>query len=402
MNIEVVIPKLHAAQKAIVEESARFNAVQCGRRFGKTTLGKDRLIAKPLEGKPAAWFAPTYKLLSEVFDSVESILGPAIESSNKQLKEIKLVTGGCIDFWSLEDHNAGRGRKYASVVVDEAGIVPHLKEVWQQAIRPTLTDYKGEAWLLGTPKGRNFFHECYTKGQDSQQSLWKSWRRGSVDNPLLDPTEIEDARRELPKAVFDQEYRGIPADDGGNPFGLDAIRSCLGPISDAPAVAFGADLAKSQDFCVTVGLDIHGCVCHFDRWQSDWKSTTERLQRNMGWVPSLVDSTGVGDPIVEDLQRSNSNFEGFKFTQTAKQQIMEGLSNALQRGLIRIPTGVLHDELESFTFEYSKRGVRYTAPQGMHDDCVCALALAVHKWRMPSTSFQSVEGIMMGRSGVYL
>jgi hypothetical protein len=88
----------------------------------------------------------------------------------------------------------------------------------------------------------------------------------------------------------------------------------------------------------------------------------------------------VGDPVVEGLQReAGHHFEGFKFTSATKQQIMEGLAVAIQRKQVTFPEGPIVSELETFEYEYTRTGVRYTAPEGLHDDCVCALALAVQR-----------------------
>ena len=200
----------------------------------------------------------------------------------------------------------------------------------------------------------------------------------------MDAGEIADARADLPEHVFEQEFLGIPADDGGNPFGIDAIRSCVtGELSGCAPHSFGIDLAKSVDWTVVCGLDEAGCVCTLDRFQSDWGATRERILATVNGWRALVDSTGVGDPIVEDMQRIRSQIEGFKFTSSSKQQLMEGLAVAIQRQEIRIPEGWLVNELESFEYEYTRTGVKYNAPQGLHDDGVCALALAVHLWKRP-------------------
>jgi hypothetical protein len=103
---------------------------------------------------------------------------------------------------------------------------------------------------------------------------------------------------------------------------------------------------------------------------------------------ALIDSTGVGDPIVEQLQsRCGGLVEGFKFTAQSKQQLMEGLAAAIQQRAIRFPDGPLVQELESYTYEYTKSGVRYTAPEGLNDDGVCALALAVQAKSAPRPRF---------------
>ena len=180
----------------------------------------------------------------------------------------------------------------------------------------------------------------------------------------------------LPAEVFAQEFEGVPAEDGGNPFGLDAIRECIGPLSSAPPEYYGVDLAKSQDYTAVVALDKDGAVCRLERWQSPWNVTRERLAAMIGDKPAQIDSTGVGDPIVEDLRKVCRRAEGFKFTSQTKQQLMEGLSNAIQSGEIRYPDGWLRAELESFGFRYTTGRVVYEANSG-HDDDVCALALAV-------------------------
>jgi hypothetical protein len=175
----------------------------------------------------------------------------------------------------------------------------------------------------------------------------------------------------------EQEFLGVPADDGGNPFGLDAIERCIAEKSSNPPKAIGVDLAKSVDYTVVCGLDEAGSVCLLERWQAPWSETIGRIERMLGEVPALIDSTGVGDPIVEDLQRKQPRVEGFKFTQVSKQQLMEGLASAFQTGRIQIPDGWLRTECETFEYQYTRTGVRYEAPSGMHDDGVCALALAL-------------------------
>jgi hypothetical protein len=365
----------HAGQRQVIEQAARFNVLECGRRFGKTTLGEQVLIEPALRGAPTAWFAPTYKLLSEVWRDVKGIVRPLAPTVSEQERRLQFFTGGTIDFWSLDQPDAARGRKYKRVVIDEAGIVRDLESAWQQAIRPTLADLKGDAWFLGTPKGRNFFHRLFAKGESGEEG-WRSWRLPTITNPTIDPAEIEAARRDMPPAAFNQEFLGIPADDGGNPFGITAIRACIGAMSSAPAACYGVDLAKSHDWTVVCGLDEAGRVCRLERWQSDWGQTRRKVLDIVGDVPTLVDSTGVGDPITEDLTRERYSIQGLKFTSTSKQQLMEGLAAGIQRGELSFPEGWLTNELEAFEFEYRAGGVRYSAPDGLHDDGVCALALA--------------------------
>jgi hypothetical protein len=193
----------------------------------------------------------------------------------------------------------------------------------------------------------------------------------------LSEDEIEDARRQLPDNVFRELYLAEPSDDEGNPFGIIAIRDCIAPMSNERAEVFGIDLAKSVDWTCIIGLDRRRRVCVFERFQKPWNETIETVRRIVGRTKASVDSTGVGDAILESLQAGGrSNFEGFKFSQGSKQQLMEGLAVAIQKHEISFPEGVISNELETFEYLYTRTGVRYSAPSGMHDDAVCALALA--------------------------
>jgi hypothetical protein len=386
VEIEPIEDVLHAGQLAVYRERRRFNVLECGRRFGKTLLGVQLAIDCAIDGGTVGWFAPTYRYLADPYRSLQRAIMRAIIREDRVERRVELVTGGAIDFWSLDSVDAGRGRAYDRVIIDEAGIVRDLGPAWQETIRPTLADRQGDGWFLGTPKGRNFFHRCFERGQVGDLE-WKSWRLPTTTNPLIRPEEIEAARHELPKVVFEQEFLGIPADDGGNPFGLSAIASCIADESSAPIAAVGIDLAKSVDWTVVCGLDREGNVCALHRWQGPWEETERRILSLLdGDFPVLIDSTGVGDPIVERVQRQRPRVEGFKFTQQSKQQIMEGLAVAFQRREIRIPDGWLRVECESFEYSYGRTGVRYEAPSGMHDDGVCALALAVRCLEMNAHS----------------
>ena len=367
---------LHPAQREVLRSLRRFSVLEIGRRWGKTTFGQQMAIEAAINGRTVGWFAPSYKYLADPVREFERSMKPLLLRHDRIEKRMEFRTRGSIDFWTLEDIDSGRGRAYDLVIVDEAGFAPKLLEAWRASIRPTLADRKGRALFLGTPKGTADFHRLYLEAEGDTSGEWAAFRLASATNPHIDPAEIEAARRMLPPEVFAQEFEGVPAEDGGNPFGLDAIRECIGSLSSAPVDVWGVDLAKSQDWTVAVGLDAEGRVCRLERWQGPWSVTRERLARMIGDKAAQIDSTGVGDPIVEDLRKVCRRVEGFKFTSQSKQQLMEGLQLAIQTREIRYPDGWLRSELESFGFRYSGRAVSYEATVG-HDDGVCALALAV-------------------------
>ena len=126
-TVQLTLPTPHPAQATIITEAKRFNVLSCGRRFGKTTLGMDRLIHPALRGKPVAWFSPTYRLLSDAWRSLQSTLHPITVRKNESEHRMELRGGGVVEAWSLDNADAGRGRAYAAIVIDEAALVANLE-----------------------------------------------------------------------------------------------------------------------------------------------------------------------------------------------------------------------------------------------------------------------------------
>ena len=377
----VRLHKRHPGQAAIAAHPARFKVVMCGRRFGKTQLGVRRACDVALAGHPVGWFAPTYKYVLEVWRELLQRLKPVISRSNDQERRIELVTGGIIEMWTMDTPDPGLGRKYKLAVIDEAGIVPELLDLWQRAIRPTLVDLSGHGLFLGTPRGRRHgFVVLFNRGNDPNEPDWASFRAKTLDNPYIPVEEVDAARRELPPEVFAQEFEGVPTDDGANPFGLDAIHKSVRPLSTNPVVVYGVDLARSLDFTVVVGLDAYRNIAFLDRWQAPWAATKAKVRDIVGQTPIVADATGVGDAIVADLQTMGVDVTPHVFTQPSKLRLMQRLVAAFQGNELGIPEGWLVGELEAFEFMYTATGVRYEAPSGFHDDGVMALGLALYGW----------------------
>ncbi len=277
-------------------------------------------------------------------------------------------------------------------MLDEAS---RIKEQGFWAVRSTLTATRGPIRCIGNVKGRRnwFFNLCRRAESGAPDMEYhKLIAADAVAAGVLTADEVADAKDKLPLSVFEELYLAKPSDDGGNPFGIKAIEDCCGPMSGGSPVVFGVDLAKSVDWTWPIGLDDDGAICFSERWQGPWRATKGRLADIIGGTPALIDSTGVGDPIVEDLQAVCPCVEGFKFTSNSKQQLMEGLASDLQQGRIRGIDETLKIELESFEYEYTRTGVRYTAPEGMHDDGVCSLALARQKIREGVGGMMSAYG----------
>lgn len=402
---------LHTAQAQIRSEARRFNVPACGRRIGKTWLSVDLLIeTSVVMSQPAAYFAPTYKMLTETWQNLLNVLKPITSRVSEQEKRIEVRGGGLIDCWSFEAPDACRGRKYKRAIIDEAAHSPGLKNAWSAAIRPTLTDLVGDAWFPSTPNGMNDFWQLYQRGLDDAFPDWMCWQMPTSANPFIKATEIEAARLELPQSIFEQEYLAQFIEDGGAVFRnlaacTTAMRQEIGDRTHRYVI--GIDWAKLEDFSVMTVIDCTsgGEVCYIDRFNGiEYVLQIDRLialcER---FDPVLVISEKTGNvALSEMLHRSQYRSRrergqraiplwDFDTTNARKQEAVQALALAFERKQVRIPSNpILLAELQAFTAERTPSGlIRYCAPEGLHDDCVMSLMLTWWGARRVG-----VEGIM--------
>lgn len=382
---QIHLQSLHPGQLTVINNRKRFNTLAMGRRWGKTVLGQKLAIDPALAGFPVGWFSPSYKLLIDVWRDLRNALQPIIARSNVQERRIELTTGGVIEMWSLDNADAGRGRKYARIIVDEAAMVKSLTHAWSASLRPTLTDYAGDGWFLSTPKGRNGFWQLYQSGQDDTNSEWASWHMPTATNPFIDPAEIEAARKMLPERIYAQEYLAQFLEDAGGVFRrvMDAATATeQAKAEDGTQYVMGADWGKSNDFTVLTVLDTNGRMVHLDRFnQIDYQVQLGRLQALAErFKPSAIiaEQNSMGAPLAEQLLRMGLPVQPFNTTNATKTAIIDGLALAFERGDIAIlPDPTLIGELQAYEMERLPSGLlRYSAPDGLHDDTVMSLALA--------------------------
>lgn len=379
-TFEYTRPWLYAKQHDAIFNDARYAIIEASTKTGKTVGCMVWLAEQAIQGRAGRnywWVAPVYAQAKIAYRRLKDGLPGEVYSANESELKLSLVNGAHVWFKGADKPDSLYGEDVYAAVVDEA--TRCKPEAWH-AVRSTLTATNGPVRIIGNVKGRkNWAYELARRAESGAPNMHytKLTAYDAVDGGVLGLAEVEDARATLPDNVFRELYLAEPSDDGGNPFGLDAIRACVGDLSSLPSITWGWDLAKSQDWTAGIALDCAGAVCRFERWQAPWETTIQRIVAHTEHVPALVDSTGVGDPVLERLIREGgSNFSGFKFTASSKQQLMEGLAVAIQRRQVRVPDGPIARELETFEYEYTRGGVRYSAPEGLHDDCVCALALA--------------------------
>lgn len=395
ISYEITLPRLYAAQQVVRKQARRYNMICCGRRWGKTTMAINLLAEVLLAGQPAGWFAPNYKLLTEVWRDVTERFAPIQTRINTQDKRVEYATGGTLEFWSLENRRAARSRKYARVIIDEAAFCQDLDVMWRRSIRPTLTDLSGDAWFISTPDGRNAFYRMWQFAQD--RPTWYTVQRSSWDNPFLPVADLEDLKQQLPERDYLQEIMAQFISEDGSVFrNVNAAITLDRPITEPDPNSnyiFGVDWGRTNDATVCVILDItQRQVVYVDRMvRTGFELQVGRLKMLYDkWRPTtiLAETNSMGLPLMEQMQKYGMPLRGFTTSNATKAEAIEKLALAIEKGEI----GLLnHDkliqELIAYTQEKTATGLfKYGAPQGEHDDCVMALAIAWSGVSNPSLS----------------
>jgi PBSX family phage terminase large subunit len=195
--------KLTAAQTVIQRDNHRFKVINCGRRFGKTTLSVNIIAKAIVEGKSRiAYIAPTYQQARDIaWEMLKKVfIGADFNESRLEVR----IGNQVIQLRGWESIETLRGQKFDLLIIDEVASMRNFWVHWQEVIRPTLTDTKGKAIFISTPKGFNHFYDLYNL--ESKDKDYKSFHYTSYDNPNLPVEELDKAREEIPEDRFAQEY----------------------------------------------------------------------------------------------------------------------------------------------------------------------------------------------------
>ena len=396
MTINYKRPPLTYYQKDILDSKERFTITEASTKTGKTASHIIWLFEEALkikEGQNVWWVAPVYSQAEIAFKRMRlQVTDKDFFKTNESKLTLTLPTGSVIGFKSAQDADNLFGEDVYAAVFDEAS---RAKEAAWFALRSTLTATNGRCKIIGNSKGKkNWMYRLGARARAGEPNYkyFKITAYDAVKAGILTLEEVEQAKRDLPEHVFRELYLAEPNEDGANPFGHNHISDVAQlELSGKPTEFYGIDIAKSVDWTVIVGLDKDGKISYFDRFQKDWAQTKNEILL-LSNKPTLIDSTGVGDSFVEDLQKGRPNISGFKYTTDSKQKLIASLAQSVQNKQIGILEGVMRDEMESFEFIYNSTTghVKYSAPSGQHDDCANALALA-NKCRMDKKDLLSFD-----------
>lgn len=397
---------MYPYQTAILNSPARFTVTIAATKVGKTASHIVWLFEQALQCKrnqSVWWVAPTFSQAKIAFDRMKvQISDRNFFKANETNLVITLVTGAKIHFKTAEVPDNLFGDDVYAFVFDE--FTRAREQAWH-ALRSTITSTGGKGKFIGnaTSSG-NWGHKMAMRakgGDEPDYAYFKVTAYDAADAGMLTKEgkpfieEIEAAKRDLPEYAFNALYLAEGGENGGNPFGLKYIAACCYPtLSTEPSVCYGIDLARKVDYVSIIGLDKLATMSHYYNFTKiGWQQTIDTI-KHLPNKPMAIDSTGVGDVVLSQVEQVQSQVEGYIFTQQSKQRLIEGLAVALQSrklliaddGNVANGTGKLRYQLEQFEVQYTRTGMKYSAPSGFHDDDVCALALAWHKWQTSSKS----------------
>ena len=233
-------------QKKVWADSTRFKIVAAGRRTGKSRLAAWMLIVNALQADKGHVFyvAPTQGQARDImWQTLLELAHPIVTNAHINNLQIKLVNGATISLKGADRPETMRGVSLKFLVMDEyADMKP---EVFEQILRPALADQKGGALFIGTPMGRNHFYDLYKYAELEDDESYEAWHFTSYDNELLDPEEIDLAKKSMSSYAFRQEFMASFEARGSEMFKEDWVK-----FGEAPEIGdyyISIDLAGFED-----------------------------------------------------------------------------------------------------------------------------------------------------------
>lgn len=360
-------------------------------RKSRTALSKQliRIFKRPKANPGVCYYAlPTFRQAKAVmWDTLvnDHIPREVIAKKNDSELAIHYKNGVIQRFIGTEDPDRHRGTNPFDVVFDEYSEM--RESIWTAIFQPVLMENKGTATFVYTPKGKN--HSWKLLQLALQNPMWFTSIKNVNDTNVFTAEELAEIQRNTPQALYAQEYLCEFLEGAGqffrrireNTYSPDNVN-----LTTDGDFNLGVDLAKYQDWTVLTPFNLNTFHAYpQDRFnQVDWNLQEARieasaLRHNNALIN--VDSTGVGDPIAENLIQRDLTVEPFRFTEQSRTNLLNNLAMRLEQDEIKIPNDAgLIGELEAFRYELSERGkVKIGVPEGMTDDRVMSLALAVWK-----------------------
>lgn len=200
--------KLSEPQRIVADDKTRFRCLVTGRRFGKTTLAiRELCYTARIPGRVCWYVAPSYRQAKQIaWVKLKKILQDLrwVKTINEAELTVVLKNGSRICLRGADNPDSLRGVGIDFLVLDECADIQ--ESAFTEVLRPTLSDTKGNAMFIGTPKGLNWFYNLYQRGQDPTETEWSSYQYTTIQGGWVEQAEIDQARRDLDAKTFRQEY----------------------------------------------------------------------------------------------------------------------------------------------------------------------------------------------------
>lgn len=398
-RLRVLRLPMSAEQEAMVDDPRRVLWIGTGTKTGKTSSGAQWLVEGVGQGERCAWVGPTHMRALTGFSLVRGAFEEATRAGLVRVREspqprVEVQGGGVLEVFSGENPEAIYGDAFRRVFVDEATRQPAAV---YPAVMSTVTSTGGLVrFAFNLDRGRRHwaiagFVNARAGGNPTEGHVFLR----TSQSPYVTADVIEEMRRRLPDRVFRALYNGEIQEDGAAV--IRNTTSCLsGELAEPQggrAYVLGVDLAKTFDWTVQVVVDVERRhVVAFERFHGlPWHTQRERialLARRYNNALVVPDATGAGDPNVEELIRMQLRVRpvvitgGQNVTERGvpKAMLIERLVTEIEHGRVTWPAAldVLTTELDALEYDTRPSGaITYGAPEGMHDDAVIALALAL-------------------------
>lgn len=379
-------------QKEVYSDSTRFKVIVAGRRCGKSRLSAVALLVEGLkcpQGSAVMYVAPTQGQARQIIWDLLMDLGrDVISNSHVNNMDITLINGAKIYVRGADRPDTLRGVSLTFVVLDEVADIK--ADTWEKVLRAALSDKKGNALFIGTPKGRNWFYDMYNLGLEESDEEWKSWHFTTRDNPLIDPKEIEGARKTLSSFAFKQEYEASFDNAGTDLFKEKWLK--YGEEPDGGVYYIGMDISgfinenysqsrqkkldQSAIAVVKVTDDGNWFVKKIEHGRWDTKETAQRILKNIkefqpvGIGLERGTSRNAVMPYLSDCMRSNNVYAHITDLTHGGKKKTERIVWALQG---RFEHGKITLNEEEDWDEFKDQLLMFPTTQ-VHDDLVDALS----------------------------
>jgi predicted phage terminase large subunit-like protein len=391
---DIKFPPLHDAQKEVHDSPARWKILCAGRRFGKSRLGVQMCMEVALRGGRAWWVAPTFAISRVGWRDIQAAAASFPKEMGVNIKvgdmQVDFGNGGFIGVRSADNPQRLRGEGLDFLVMDEAAFVK--EETWTEVLRPTLTERKGSALFISTPKGMdNWFYRLFERA--SQGGDWQRFQFPSTSNPLVEESEVQAAKQEIGSLVFAQEYMAQFISEGSQMFKQDWFRYYHEGVGQVHVdgetydlndlVKFGTvDLAtstkESADYTVIGSFGLHQPTkklfildMHIERMEApDIIPAIKRqlIKHNLEWVG--IERAGFQLALVQFARREGLPVLELRADRDKRQRALP-LSAKMEAGLVYLPKN------EEYSWVADVERELLTFPVGAHDDIVDCLSYAV-------------------------